>query len=489
MNRQKLELLALARMEKTRRECENSFYAFLVFFWDIVIAEPMVSNWHIKFLCDELQIALKKVLSGIPQPDIIVNIPPGTTKSTICSVFLPAWGWVIAPHLRFITGSYSGPLANSMAVKSRDILKSDRFNRLWPGKIKMKEDMDTKTEYWNTHTGGRRTCSTDGTITGFHAHCILIDDPLNPKMAASEIKKKTANNWLDSTLSTRKIDKSTTLTVLIMQRLADDDCTGHLLAKKQKPINHICIPGEIKTMDNVRPRKLKKYYKKGIMDTQRMGPEVLEGLRVDLGGKQYAGQILQHPAAAEGTIFKREWWSWYDELPQSRCIRRIHSWDTGFVKGKEDADTGAIFAAQFDNGLYITGVFHEQLEFPQLDNQIRIEGNRDKPHAVLIENKASGISLIQVLQQQTQVPVVPIQPVGDKVARAHASTPYLEAGNVYLPRNAPWVAEFLDIMGGFPDVKKKDMPDAFSQLINWLILQPIGKPMVKSKKIKAKSRF
>lgn len=489
MNREKLEMLARAKLEQKKRECEKSFYSFLVYFWDVIIAEPIVENWHLKFLCDELQKAVEKVLAGVPQKDIIVNIPPGTTKSTICSVVLPAWAWVAAPHLKFITGSYSAVLANGMAVKSRDILKSDKFNRLWPEHIVFKEDMDTKTEYWNTKTGGRRTCSTDGTITGFHAHIILIDDPLNPKMAASEVKKKTANDWLDSTLSTRKIDKKSTLTVLIMQRLADDDCTGHLLAKKGKPINHICIPGELKTMDNVRPVELKKFYKNGVMDSGRMGPDVLESLRIDLGGKGYAGQILQHPAAAEGTIFKREWWKWYHELPQTPVIRRVQSWDTAFVKGKEGAENGMVAGSQYETGLYLTNVFHKGLEFPQLDAQIRIEAARQPaPHAVLIENKASGISEIQVLKQQTQIPVIPIQPEGDKISRAHSTTPFVEAGNVWLPYDAPWVAEFVEIMAGFPDIKLKDVPDAFTQLISWLILQPLGKPMIKSRRVKHRNR-
>lgn len=148
------DLLTISDDDLTSDICRGSFFEFVKEFWSIIIPEDPVYNWHIKFLCDSLQETVFRVKKRLPKLyDEIINIPPGTTKSTICTVMLPAWAWTVDPTLRIVTGSYSASLSTDHAVKSRDIIKSEKYRRLFP-EVEIKKDQDNKTHYKNTG-GGR----------------------------------------------------------------------------------------------------------------------------------------------------------------------------------------------------------------------------------------------------------------------------------------------------------------------------------------------
>lgn len=472
LSRSQLLPILKGGIELEKRACERSLYEFFRSYWGVVCKEKFVDNWHIKYLCDTVQLEIEKVILREPHQYeyIIVNIPPGSTKSLTFSVMLPAWGWVRDQTLRFITGSWEASLATDFAVKSRDLMKSQKFVSMWGDIISFKRDEDGKTSYSNNSGGFRKIATVGGSIIGRHAHIQVIDDPLDPNQAYSDIAKKRANDWIDTVLSMRRTDKEVTLTILVQQRLAEDDTTGHIMGGGST-VMHINLPGEITSLDNVRPVELNSMYVDGLFDPVRLSRATLQKARIRLGSKGYSNQILQYPAAAEGTIFKREWWGFYDEFPRTRIIRNVHSWDTDF--GKRAATNGAVFARQYDLGLYVTGIYEESLEFPQLDAEIRLRNVEDPCTACLIEDKASGQSEIQVLMQQTTIPVVPIKPTADKVTRAYACTPFVEAGKVFLPQGAAWVERFIDMLAAFPDIKHKDVVDAFTQLVNWIMLQPV----------------
>lgn len=485
------ETLALAVFHLQKKKCEASLYEFLKYFWPVIVQEPLIDNWHIKFLCDTLQEYAELVINRqmLIYDKILINIPPSSSKSTIVSVMLPAWCFMKDPTLKHLGAAYEMSLATRDSMLCKDILKSEQFQRMWPNRINFKSDADMKTEYIfmveengkMVVGGGRKACSVGGSITGFHGHILTIDDPLNPKKAASDVEKETANKWVGSTFSTRKIDEKVSLTILVMQRLAQDDVTGMLLEKKGTTL-HICLPGEMTELNNVKPTECEKFYENGLLDPIRTNKESLAQKKIDLGSKEYAGQILQHPAAMEGTIFKREWWRYYSVFPQTRILRVIHSWDTAHKKGKENDKSAVIIAVQYPEGIFLTRAFSDKMEFPELEKRVKLENSSRPATDILIEDKSSGQDLIPVLKKYDSLPVLPIQPYGDKLARAYSSTAFVEAGNVYLPENEPWVTEFIDTMAGFPDIKYKDIVDAFTQMINWVILKPQSIPLVSSKK-------
>lgn len=153
--------------------CRRSFFRFLQEFWYVVIPETPVYNWHIEYLCNELQYINSFVEQRKPKPyDLIVNVPPGTTKSTIFMQMYTAWVWTRDPAQRHIGVSYAHALSLSHAIKTRDIVNSDKYKRLFP-EVSLKGDQASKTDFHNNKGGQRFSTSTGGTVTGIHAHQIL----------------------------------------------------------------------------------------------------------------------------------------------------------------------------------------------------------------------------------------------------------------------------------------------------------------------------
>jgi len=405
--------------------CRRSFYRFVQEFWHIIIPEDPVWNWHIEYLCKEAQIVVERIEQRLPKEyDLIINIPPGTSKSTIWTVMLPVWSWTRDERIRSMTASYSSTLSTDHSVKSRDILRSQKFKDLFP-EIQLKQDQDNKTHYKNTKGGERYATSVGGAITGFHAHLIIVDDPLNPKGAASDAERATANSFMDVTLSTRKVDKKLTPTILVMQRLHEEDCTGNWF-KKKKNIKHICLPGELSK--DVNPPELREMYQDGLMDPIRMDDEALTDLHQDLGSYGYAGQIMQTPSPEGGGI----WDKWIIPVKRNqipRLQRHGKDWDLAYTKNDKNSASAYLEAGIVGNDMYITDFDYRYLEFPDLINWMRSKS--DNPH--YIEAKASGKSAKQVLKSQGIVAIeVDVSgSEGDKIARTRMATPFAEAGFIY----------------------------------------------------------
>ena len=131
-----------------RENTKNSLYKFIQFFWDQYSNDEFVPNWHMDVaICPELEQIARRIANNQDKlHDLIINIPPGSTKTAVCSVFYPVWCWVNWYWMRFITGSYSGDLALESAEYSRDIVRSEKFKMLFP-EIDIKQDKDTKSNF------------------------------------------------------------------------------------------------------------------------------------------------------------------------------------------------------------------------------------------------------------------------------------------------------------------------------------------------------
>lgn len=463
----------------------GGFFRFVKEFWFVIIPEDPIWNWHIEYLCDEaqqivLQIAKfepyfnkegKLIREGKPrQPkegDFLLNVPPGTTKSTIFSVMLPAWAWTIDPTLRILTASYSQTLSTDFALKSRDIIRSEKYKRLF-GEIEIKTDQDNKTHYKNNKNGERYATSVTGTATGFHAHLIIVDDPLNAKEEASEAALLTANSFMDTTLSTRKIDKAVTVIMLIMQRLNENDPSGNWLNKKGKKLKHIRLPA-INNGDNVHPPEVADNYIDGLLDPLRLSQEILDENKIDLGEYGFAGQMQQDPAPETGGI----WQKWFIPIPDKEFPTPDEleqygtDWDTAFTKDDNNAASASVTAGKKDNKMYIDNFDYVYKEFPDL---IVWMAMLPDPH--YIEAKASGKSAKQTLVNNGINAIeVEVKGGADKVARARMATPYAQAGRVCV-RQSILDRLYNDSEQGvlkFPKQKKLDVADALAQAIQRLL--------------------
>lgn len=435
-------------------------------FWSVLNADPFVDGPHIKYLCDHLQDYKDAVVNREYIEDLIINVPPGSSKSTIVSQMFPVWLWIHAPWAVVITSSYSSGLSIYHAAKSRQIVDSDRFKKWFDSIIQhrygkeMQFVTDKEREQVNNFGGSRITTSTSGTITGKHGHIIIEDDPMNPEEAFSLAYRTKANRYSDQTLHSRKKDKRITPRILVMQRLHEDDSTGHKLAKGKK-VRHICLPAEIS--DAVKPVEAKEIYVNGLLDPERMPPSVLDDFLKELGSYGYAGQFDQLPSPIGGGLIKGDWFPRFSlsAIPPGP----VHFYvDPAYTEKKQNDPTAVLAYKVFQGKLYILHSVAVRKEFPDLCAWLPeyVNAVGYGPHSYIrVEPKASGLSIIQQLGSSTQLNVVTApNPENDKISRVVSISPIIEAGRVLIASvEGGWVGEFIGECEAFPNGSHDDRVD------------------------------
>lgn len=295
--------------------CRKSYFRFVQEMWDTVVPERPVWNWHLQEMCDRIQVMCERVFFGRPKVyDLCTNVPPGMSKSLVHSVMLPAWCWTRMPSFKFIGASYSYPLAQELSVKTRDVVMSDKYHKLFPT-VTLREDQNTKGHFKTLQGGGRYAVGVNGSVTGFHAHLIVVDDPLDPNQAASLADLNAANRWIRETLPSRKVDKTVVPMILVMQRLHQDDPTAQMV--KRGGVFRLCLPATDE--DPVRPARLKAKYVKGLLDPVRLPRKTLEETEQEMGEVAYAAQYRERPSPPGGAMFKVGG-KWTDEKTHVRGL-------------------------------------------------------------------------------------------------------------------------------------------------------------------------
>lgn len=476
-------LIQLLEIRKAKAfDCIRSLYIFFLTFWDVVSSDKLVDNWHIKYLCNELQaLGIRLINREMDIPDLIINIPFGMSKSTIVSECFPVWLWLHAPNFSIITSSYSYGLSMDHSLRAKAIVKSDKFQELFQdyflvrfGK-RFELTKDTEDDWRNNFNGIRYATSTGGTVTGMHGHLIIRDDPINPEQAESKAYRDRCNRYNDRTLSSRKVDKDRTPTITIMQRLHEDDTTGHELAKKGKRIRHICLPGQL--TEDVKPPEVAEFYIDGLLDPVRLSYSTIEKMKTDLGSYGFAGQILQTPIKVGGNIIKTEWIGTFQlsgllaEVDTKRSgLAWMFTIDGAYTSDKNNDATAILCYAVWNNNLYIRDVAGVRLEMPELLKFIpefcyRNGYNRNQSK-IYIEPKANGLSVAQMIKRETPLNMVlDPPPKTDKVSRVMACIPFLESRRVFVLSEGAFVDEFLDELKIFPHGTNDDSVDVLTMAV------------------------
>lgn len=477
----------IALREKVRRH----LFSFVQYFWDVLIPEDPVWNWHVPYLCYELEKVAGRVFRGQPRLyDLMINIPPGTTKSTILTQMFPAWCWLPGnmPYAQFISGSYSGDLSTHHGGLCRDLITSDKYLALFP-ELKIRDDRTAKSDFQlsllkdgkTIPVGSRTATSVGGTLTGKHGHFLLVDDPVNPKESTSPVLLKHSIDWMEQTLSTRKVDKDVSVIILIMQRLAQGDPSGVWIRKSKqqnKKIRHICLPGELGMYEQyVQPPELKKYYVDGLLDPKRMSRETLNNLMIDLGQYGYAGQIGQNPTPPGGGMFKADRLVVVEQPSALLAGRPVRYWDkAGTYRG--GAYTAGVKLAKLKNGRYcVLDIQRQQLDTDRREELIRrtaeMDG-KDVPIYMEQEPGSSGKDSVRASMRGLDgYSVKADRPSGDKVYRADPFSVQVNLGNVEIVRGS-WNREFIEELQLFPVGMYKDQVDAASAAYTKLQKPSVG---------------
>lgn len=291
--------------------CRQNFDAFAQRAFAVV--EPGVKyewNWHIECLCYHLQALYEGTL-----PDgrrrLCINVPPRSLKSYLASIAFPAWVLGNQANEKFIATSFNATLAKEMSQKSRILIESDWYKSLFPD-MRIDQNQNEKHNFWTTERGMYYS-SAVMSVTGRGAGYVLLDDPINPKEAISDTIRQDTNATIRSTIPTRFNDLRNDKWLLIMQRLHDDDPTGHLVLKDPRWYL-LKLPGENRTgKDIVYTLGDKSWTMRDgeLLFPQRLTRQVLDDLNTDLGEYNFAGQIMQEPVPSGGGAFKQSWVQYY----------------------------------------------------------------------------------------------------------------------------------------------------------------------------------
>ena len=480
----------------TRELNNRSLYHFLQYFWPVVSAHTFTPNWHIEYICGELEKVAERVGNRLPKEhDILINISPGSTKTIMCSIIFPAWCWTKWHWMRFITASYSSQLSLESADYCRDLLKSTQFQEVYPD-IMIKEDKDVKSNYkivkkvtgaGGVHRtakqlagGGRYSTSVGGTLTGFHGDILIWDDALNPSQAASDVELANANRWIEQTLSTRKTDKEISVIIGIMQRLAQNDPSGYILDKQKENIKHICIPGEIRNFKKLlNPPELEKYYIDDLFDVKRMSWSVLKDLEADLGQYGYAGQIGQDPTPPGGGMFKIDRFTILSSLPSvHEIVHTIRAWDKAGTQDGGAYTVGVKMSKLVNNRWLVQDVVRGRWASQERERIIRSVAETDGTAVEIWMEQEPGSSGKEsaeaTIRNLSGFRAYAEHATGDKEHRADPYSVQVNNGGVSL-LNAAWNTQYLNELRYFPHSTFKDQTDASSLAFTKLVGKKIAR--------------
>jgi len=428
--------------------------ASLLFFAQYMYLE----NHNRKFMLSKHFIKIADTLERVYNGEIkrlIINIPPRYGKTELAIKMFMSWCLAKKPSSKFIHLSYSDALALDNSSQTKEYINSDAYQQLWG--MDLKKDAQSKSKWFNNFGGGVYATSSGGAITGFGAGsttldgfggAIIIDDPLKPDDAFSDVKRKSVNDRYNNTIRSR-VNSRETPVIIIMQRLHEDDLSGFLLdGGSGEDWEHLCMPalGD----DNEPLWKQKHTFSE------------LESLR-QANRYTFAGQYQQTPAPDDGGEWRKDWF----EIVKKQSIPMNLKWtlyiDGAYTKNTANDPTGLQIGAKHDNNYYILSSIDKYLELPELIKYIPnfISSSGVSVNMSKVEPKASGKSIAQLIRSQTNLNISEIRTDFvnmSKIECARMVSPYIEGGRVKLIEGS-WNDHYLNQVGTFPNAKHDEHVD------------------------------
>ena len=450
--------------------CRGDFATFVREFFPLVSpGVQLVWAPYLDLLCARLQ-AVAMNEAG----DLIVNMPPRHLKSICVSVLLPAFYLGHHPEREVMCVSYSQELSEGFAEQTRKVMLSPRYAELFPTRLVNPRQGARKLV--TVQGGSRRATSIDGVSTGRGADLLVFDDPQKAGDALSEALRTSSNSAFENVFLSRRNNILSCRIVVVMQRLHEDDFTGHLLAGT-RDWSHLSLPAiaeEDETAFYQTPlgRHVFRRREGEPLHPKRVSAQELARVRADMGEAAFSAQFQQRPAPRGGGVVQVSWFSRFDFYAPPLFSHVVQSWDTASKTSDMNDYSVCTTWGEADGRLYLLHVYRARLKFPELKKMVIQLARTHGAELVLIEDKGSGTQLLQELPGLGFYRAKGVTPIGDKVMRMSNQTAVIEAGGVLIPHAAPWLAEYLHELEMFPNGRFDDQVDSTSQAIAHL-----GKPV------------
>lgn len=479
-----------------KERCEGSLIEFCNYVWPVVEpAIPFVRGWAIDAIAEHLQAVTEGHITRL-----LMNVPPGFTKSLLTDVFWPAWEWGPRnmPSTRYVCASYSNHLTERDNMRCRNIVTSDRYQSLWGDRFKISNEQFTKIKFANNKTGWKLATSVGGIGVGERGDRFIIDDPNNTMEMESSQVRDTTNMWFTEVVPDRLNNPKKSAIVIIQQRLHEDDVSGVAISRKMGfthlmiPIRHdtkrhcVTVIGINPDTDEEKVWEDPRVEEDELAWPERFPEQVCDNLERDKGPYAWAGQYMQSPAPRGGAILKDEFWQLWDRDTFPPFEFMVASLDTAFTE-KEENDPSALtvwglFRDESGNPkVMLVYAWEERLQFNELvdlvtDTCIRpsINGKPNFPvDKLLIEAKGSGQSVGHELHRlwrgsgRIGIELIDPKKYGDKVARIQSIQHLFSDGMIYAPDKG-WADKVIHQCSVFPKGSRDDLVDTTSQALRYL---------------------
>ena len=456
----KAEIIRRAENELRIREARNNLLSFIS-----VTYKDYKIGWVHQEICETLDNFLKDLIDG-KRPRLIITMPPRSGKSEIVSRRFPAYFLGKHPDLSIISVSYSASLAEDFSRDVQRIIDSDEYKKIFPNtKLSDKKDKNYKrtSDFFEIvdHKGVYCSAGVGGSITGKGCDILIIDDPIkNRQEANSETVRKKIYDWYSSTAYTRLSPIGGV--IMMCTRWHLDDLIGKVLSdKNQKPFHVISYPA---IAEHDEPHR-----KQGeALHPERFSLEILNEIKSTLSTADWLSLYQQKPVPEGGAIFETSKLRYYDESSEPKRFDQIvGSWDMTFKENKtSDFVVGQLWGRKGAD-FYLLDMVRDRMDFVKtLKVFINFANKHKNCNCWLVEDKANGTAIISTLKKHISG-IIPITPKESKQERAYAITPYLEAGNIFFPKNQNFTKDLEEEMLQFPAGAHDDTVDSMTQALNY----------------------
>lgn len=454
-------LLAKVKAEAARR----SLKAFTEQAWPTIEpGTPLVWGWSMDAITEHLEAVARRDIKRL-----VINVPPGASKSRLTRVMLPAWTWTHDPYHKFLSASYALDLTIRDNLDARRIVTSDWYKDTFD--LSIAEDDGGKTGFSLSSLGSLKAVTVGGKTTGFRGDTFVIDDPINVQDANSAVRRAEALEWFSEAAQNRINNATMSAIIVIMQRVHEEDVTAMAL---EMGYEHLCIP--MRWDESMRKTTSIGWTDPRAEDGALMFPERfpedwLVNTERNMGPYAYAAQYQQTPVPRKGAMFAVDRLSFLDVLPDEPFIT-VRAWDLAGTAGAGAYTVGVRMRyGRESRKFYIDDVKRAQLSSGAVRDLILDTAIEDTTECKIIMPKDPGQAGVAQVEDFTAMlagfNVTAEAQSGSKEVRAEPFAGHIENGHVAV-LNAVWTKTLVDEFRFFPKSKFCDQVDAASSAFNAL---------------------